>query len=36
MEPFEIEYITNEEYSLIDRYYKNPKLIIKDLLDLVY
>jgi hypothetical protein len=36
MEPFEIEYITTEEYSIIERYYNYPILIVKDLWDLVY
>jgi len=36
MEPFEIEYITTEEYSIIERYYNHPILILKDLWDLVY
>ena len=36
MEPFEIEYITTQEYSIIERYYNYPMLILKDLWSLVY
>jgi len=36
MEPFEIDYIKNDECSLIQHYYDNPILIIKDLWELVY
>jgi hypothetical protein len=36
MEPFEIDYIKKDEYSLIQDYYDNPILIIKGLWELVY